>query len=77
MRFAELLLLDISHAWEIVGPEQRQRVHNLLFQDSLHYSEESGISNHSNSSLFNMLEGMKGEKILLASPAGFEPALSP
>jgi hypothetical protein len=69
IQFAELLLLDIARAWEIAGPEQRQRVQNLLFQDGLHYSMESGILNRSSSSLFNMLEGLHDGNILLASGA--------
>ena len=77
LRFAELLLMDIAGAWQIAGAEQRQRVQNLLFQDGLHYSPNSGILNRSNSSLFSMLEGLTDEKCMLASPAGFEPALPP
>jgi DNA invertase Pin-like site-specific DNA recombinase len=77
IRFSELLLMDIAQAWEIADPEQRQRVQNLLFEGGLHYSPESGILNRSKSSLFSMLEGIKDENILLASPTGFEPVLSP
>ena len=77
IRFAELHLMDIARAWQIAEPEQRQRVQNLLFGDGLHYSSESGILNRSNSSLFSMLHAIKSEKGLLASPAGFEPALPP
>jgi hypothetical protein len=69
--------MDIAHAWEIADPEQRQRVQNLLFEGGLHYSPESGILNRSKSSLFSMLLGVKDESILLASPTGFEPVLSP
>ena len=43
----------------------------------LHYSRESGILNRSNKSLFSMLESIKSENNLLASPTGFEPVLSP
>ena len=77
IRFSELLLLDIARAWEIADPDQRQRVQNLLFEGGLHYSPELGILNRSKSSLFSMLEGIKDESILLASPTGFEPVLSP
>ena len=77
VRFAELILLDIAHAWGIAGPEQRQRIQNLLFGDGLAYSEESGFLNRSKSSLFSMLRGIQNENILLASPMGFEPMLSP
>jgi hypothetical protein len=77
VRFAELQLLDIANVWKIAGPESRQRVQNLLFQDGLHYSPESGILNRSKSCLFSVLEATKDEKGLLASPTGFEPVLSP
>ena len=77
LRFAEIHLMDIAGVWQIAGPEQRQRVQNLLFQDGLDYSPEAGILNRSNSSLFSMLETMSNEKGLLASPTGFEPVLSP
>ena len=77
VQFAELLLVDIARAWEIAGPEQRQRVQNLLFDEGLAYSPESGILNRSNSSLFSTLEGMIIGNGLLASPTGFEPVLSP
>ena len=69
--------MDIARAWQIAEPEQRQQVQNLLFGDGLHYSPKLGILNRSNSSLFSMLHAMKSEKGLLASPAGFEPALPP
>ena len=77
VRFAELQLLDIGKAWQMAGPEQRQRVQNLLFGDGLQYSHQSGILNRSKSCLFSVLEASKGEKGLLASPTGFEPVLSP
>jgi site-specific DNA recombinase len=77
IRFAEIHLTDVAEAWEIAAPEQRQRVQNLLFQDGLLYSPEQGILNRSNSSLFSMLEATKSKKVLLVSPMGFEPMLSP
>ena len=69
--------MDIARAWQIAGPEPRQRVQNLLFPDGLHYSPESGILNRSKSSLFTTLERLTDEKGLLASPTGFEPVLPP
>ncbi|MGA8088706.1 MAG: hypothetical protein WCA10_15605 [Terracidiphilus sp.] len=77
VRFAEMQLLDIAKAWQIAGPEPRQRVQNLLFKDGLQYSQELGILNRSKSCLFSVLESSSGEKGLLASPTGFEPVLSP
>ena len=77
IQFAELSLLDIAGTWQMASPENRQRVQNLLFEGGLHYSSENGILNRSNTSLFSMLESIKSEDDLLASPTGFEPVLSP
>lgn len=33
IKFAQLQLLDLAGAWKIAGPEERQRVQNLLFED--------------------------------------------
>jgi site-specific DNA recombinase len=77
IQFAELSLLDIAGTWQMASPENRQRVQNLLFEGGLHYSSESGILNRSNTSLFSVLESIKSEDDLLASPTGFEPVLSP
>jgi site-specific DNA recombinase len=77
IRFSEIHMTDIARAWEIAEPEQRQRVQNLLFQDGLLYSPEQGILNRSTSSLFSVLEATRSKKVLLVSPMGFEPMLSP
>jgi site-specific DNA recombinase len=77
IRFAELRLMDMAQAWEIASPEQRQRVQNLLFRDGLNYSMSTGFLNRSNSCLFTVLETLSSKKVLLASPTGFEPVLSP
>jgi hypothetical protein len=47
IRFAELLLTEVSRAWQIANPECPQRVQNLLFEDGLTYSQTRGISNRS------------------------------
>jgi site-specific DNA recombinase len=73
VRFAELQLMDIANAWRIAGPEQRQRVQNLLFEGGLDYSPNVGILNRSNSSLFSVLEAVNSENGLLVGPEGFEP----
>jgi site-specific DNA recombinase len=77
IRFAELSLVDIAGTWKMATPEDRQKVQNLLFEGGLHYSKEDGILNRSNTSLFSVLESIKSENNLLASPTGFEPVLSP
>ena len=77
IRFAELRLMDMAQVWEIARPEQRQRVQNLLFNDGLNYSMTAGFLNRSKSCLFNVLESLSSESVLLASPTGFEPVLSP
>jgi len=77
IRFAELRLMDMAQAWEIASPDQRQRVQNLLFSDGLNYSMNAGFLNRSKPCLFNVLESVSTESVLLASPTGFEPVLSP
>jgi type I site-specific restriction endonuclease len=73
LRFAELHFIDIARAWEVARAEQRRRVQSLLFKDGLHYSQEQGLLNRSNSSLFSLLAMTSDENDLLASPTGFEP----
>jgi hypothetical protein len=68
VQFAELSLMDVGGAWRIAAPENRVRVQNLLFEEGLDYSPELGILNRSNTSLFSMLEVIKDEASLLASP---------
>jgi site-specific DNA recombinase len=67
LQFAELQLLDIGGAWQIAGPEQRQRVQTLLFRDGLDYSPRAGILNPANSNLFSALESLHSGNSLLAS----------
>jgi hypothetical protein len=77
LRFAELSLTDLAGTWRLAAPEDRARVQSLLFEDGLDYSPELGILNRSKTSLFSVLEALKDENSLLASPTGFEPVLSP
>jgi hypothetical protein len=74
VRFAELQLGDMAHVWRIASPEQRERVQNLLFERGLDYSPESGFSNRSNSSLFNVLEEVDFQNTTMVEAAGVEPA---
>lgn len=69
-RFAELQLTDMAHVWRIASPEQRERVQNLLFEDGLDYSPESGFLNRSNSSLFSVLEEVDFQETNLVEAAG-------
>jgi hypothetical protein len=64
--------LDIEGAWLVANPEQRVRVRNLLFQDGLVYSPDSGISNTSNSCLYTLLEGVTAENEQMVRPERFE-----
>ena len=77
IRFAELRLTDMAEVWQLASPNQRQRVQNLLFSEGLSYSMSAGFLNRSKSCLFNALESISSESVLLASPTGFEPVLSP
>jgi hypothetical protein len=45
----------------------------FCFEGGLGYSPNLGILNHSNSSLFSVLEGVNSENGLLVGPEGFEP----
>jgi hypothetical protein len=60
----------------MASPENRQGVKNLLFEGGLHYSGGSGILNRSNTPLFSMLESIKSEDGLLASPTVSEPVIA-
>ena len=73
LRFAELHLMDIRSVWEMAGPDERQRVQNLLFDGGLTYSPDEGILNRSNSSLFSALQLVKAESGKLVGPPGLEP----
>ena len=74
--FAQLQLLDISKAWQIAKPEQRERVQNLLFDGGLEYSPKTGILNRSKSSIFSMLEAISKKKSDLVELIGIEPMTS-
>ena len=74
VKFAELQLTDMAHVWRIASSEQRERVQNLLFQDGLEYSPESGFLNPSKPCLFNALEAVDFQKVSLVEAAGVEPA---
>jgi site-specific DNA recombinase len=73
IRFAELQFMDIGNAWRIAGPEQRQRVQNLLFEGGLDYSPGAGILNRSNCSLFCSIEAISAQKSSVVGPPGLEP----
>ena len=77
VKFSMHYLGDIGGLWRRLPGEHKQRVQSLLFSDGLRYSPETRTLNHSNSSLFNQLRDCVAGKNLLASPAGFEPALPP
>ena len=51
----------------ISGLPQRARVQNLLFEHGLPHSKEKGSLNRSKSSRYGVLQGVTGEKGLLAS----------
>ena len=76
LRFAKLHLADIAGAWQLATAQQKHRVQNLLFEDGLFYSEETGILNRSKSCLFSVVERFGGEKASLASPTGFGPVFT-
>ncbi len=73
LRFAQLQMVDVRAVWEMAGPDERQRVQNLLFDGALSYDPSAGILNRSKSSLFSVLETIKTENGRLVGPPGLEP----
>src|SRR5579863_2064300 len=70
IHFADPLLRDIEGAWRMATPEQRVSVRNLLFQEGLTYKPDSGISNTSNPSLYNVLMVIAGQQGEIGCPPG-------
>jgi hypothetical protein len=68
--FAELMLVDISAAYQRAEPEQKQGVQTLLFKEGLLYSEDQGFLNTSKPSLFSVLEKIGGRKRYVGVPDG-------
>jgi site-specific DNA recombinase len=78
LRFVEeFRSVDMGAAWQMAAPESKKRVQTFLFSGGLTYSEKTESLNPSNSSIFNCLEVLLGSESILASPAGFDPALTP
>jgi hypothetical protein len=64
MRFVELALVDFSAIWRLANDEQQRRVRQIMFSDGLLMNSERKLSNPGNCSLFNVLEGMIGQKTM-------------
>jgi len=60
LRFANAIL-DIAGARQSAGAEQKVRVHTLLFQRGLQYSQESRKFEHLDPCLFNTMEETTGK----------------
>ena len=73
MRLAELTLIDMPRMWEGAFPEERVRVRQIVFGDTLACSPDLKLSNPDTSSLFNVLKEFRVENMSLAAPQGFEP----
>jgi hypothetical protein len=58
VRFSKAMLVDVASAWRLAGADDRLRVQNLLFGNSLLYSQESENFEHLNPCLFNVMEGV-------------------
>jgi site-specific DNA recombinase len=63
LRFSELALVDMPKIWELATPEEKVRVRNLLFGDSLMCSPENKLSNSTNPTLFSVLSEIGSTKI--------------
>jgi site-specific DNA recombinase len=73
IQFAELALIDVPKVWEGATAEERLRVRQIVFGDSLACSPDLKLSNPSQSCLFNVLKEFNVENMSLAAPQGFEP----
>jgi site-specific DNA recombinase len=62
VRFCELAIVDILAVWRRANEDQRRRVRQILFSEGILVDAERKLSNPRNSSLFNVLERMMGEK---------------
>ena len=59
--------------WQIGGPDARNLVMRLAFARPLSYSRETGCLNTEKSSVFSMLDGLKGAKNEVVPQEGLEP----
>ena len=58
LRFSELMLVDISAAWERADIEQRLRVQNFLFREGVPYDQDQKFLNTPNPALFQQLRSV-------------------
>jgi hypothetical protein len=70
LRFGQAMLLDMAKAWQLAEPEQKIGVQELLFQDGISYSQESGQFEHRNPCLFNCDGKDAGQKLVVGVPDG-------
>ena len=77
--FAEMFELSLRFlanpydCWQIGGPDARNLVMRLAFARPLSYSRETGCLNTEKSSVFSMLDGLKGAKNEVVPQEGLEP----
>jgi hypothetical protein len=58
-------------------PTSEPGAQTILFRGGVFYSQKTNSLNPRKSELFNVLLSLRGEKVALASPTGFEPVLPP
>jgi len=76
LEFAEKLVSNPAQLWLRASLEQKQRLQQVLFPSGLSFSKD-GFGTPPTDSLFSVFGALGGAETSLASPAGFEPALSP
>jgi site-specific DNA recombinase len=74
--FADERLRYIEQAWLQASPEQRVSVRNILFPEGLTYKSDSGISNTSKLSLYNVLIGMGCQTGEIGCPPGIRTPIT-
>jgi hypothetical protein len=68
LRFANLMLVDISAAWQQAGIEQRLCVQNFLFRDGILYEKTQKFLNTTNPTLFQQLRELAHCKEVVGVP---------
>ena len=76
LKFTDRIILRPARLWVESSLEQRQRFQKTLFPNGITFDGEE-FRTDSTPLLFRLLDGLSDNDSCLASPAGFEPALSP
>ena len=69
--------VNFGFAWRDAPFNRKIEIQKVFYPDGLVYSPKRGFFEPQNEYLFQQLANLFGEMLNLASPTGFEPALSP